>query len=155
VEKIQDGLSTFDPATQTVTTDGESREASKATGFATPTDVADAQAAIITQGDLAWSTYDGSDTPGTTTLLSRIVGTLAAGTHQPQSGDAFARLGAPDGASISADVAETKTVVDEVKVEVGKVPREGHQVTGLNVTPGSQFNGQTEIVRYTLVEESP
>jgi hypothetical protein len=30
---------------------------------------------------------------------------LAAGTHNPQSGDSFARLGAPAGASISADIA--------------------------------------------------
>lgn len=55
------------------------------------------------------STYAGGDTSGTTTLLSRIVGTLAAGTHNAQSGDAFARLGAPAGASVSADVASIKT----------------------------------------------
>lgn len=41
-----------------------------------------------------------TDTSGTTTLLSRIPGTVAA-----QSGDAYARLGAPAGASISADIA--------------------------------------------------
>jgi hypothetical protein len=35
-----------------------------------------------------------ADSSGVTTLLSRIVGTLAAGTHQPQSGDAYARIGA-------------------------------------------------------------
>lgn len=51
------------------------------------------------------STYAGGDTAGTTTLLSRIIGTLAAGTHNPQSGDTYARLGAPAGASVSADVA--------------------------------------------------
>ncbi len=39
------------------------------------------------------------------TTNSRIVGTLASGTHNPQSGDAFARLGAPAGASIAADIA--------------------------------------------------
>jgi hypothetical protein len=53
--------------------------------------------------------YTGGDTSGTTTLLSRIVGTLGSGTHQPQSGDAFARLGAPAGASISADIATRAT----------------------------------------------
>lgn len=42
-------------------------------------------------------------------LVDRIVGTLATGTHNPQSGDAFARLGAPAGASVSADVAAVKT----------------------------------------------
>jgi hypothetical protein len=50
------------------------------------------------------STYAGADTAGTTTLLGRIVGTLASGTHSPQSGDAFARLGAPAGASIAEDI---------------------------------------------------
>lgn len=39
-----------------------------------------------------------------TTLLSRIVGTLLTGNHSPQSGDAYARLGAPAGASVSADI---------------------------------------------------
>jgi hypothetical protein len=38
------------------------------------------------------------------TVLGRILGTIAAGTHNPQSGDAFARLGAPVLASISADI---------------------------------------------------
>ena len=47
------------------------------------------------------STYAGADTAGTTTLLSRIVGTLLAGNHSPQSGDAFARLGAA-GAGLTA-----------------------------------------------------
>ncbi len=51
------------------------------------------------------------DSSGVTTLLSRVVGTLAAGTHNPQSGDAFARLGAPAGASIAADLATITTNV--------------------------------------------
>ena len=46
------------------------------------------------------STYAGADTSGTTTLLSRIPGTV-----QPQTGDSYARLGAPAGASIAADIA--------------------------------------------------
>lgn len=57
------------------------------------------------------STYAGGDTPGTETLLSRIIGTLASGTHQPQSGDAYARLGAPGGASIAADVSAVGAAV--------------------------------------------
>lgn len=60
--------------------------------------------------DAVWSTATRtltaiSDSAGITTLLSRIIGTLASGTHQPQSGDAYARLGAPAGASVSADIA--------------------------------------------------
>lgn len=49
------------------------------------------------------STYAGADTAGTTTLLTRIPGTVAA-----QTGDAYARLGAPAGATVSADVAAVK-----------------------------------------------
>ena len=47
-----------------------------------------------------------SDTPGTTTLLARIPGTV-----QPQTGDAFARLGAPVGVSTAADIASTQTAI--------------------------------------------
>jgi hypothetical protein len=39
------------------------------------------------------------------TLGGKIIGTLAAGTHTAQTGDAFARLGAPAGASIAEDIA--------------------------------------------------
>lgn len=53
------------------------------------------------------------------TLLSRIVGTLASGTHQPQSGDSFARLGAPAGASVSADIAAIDANVDAVLADTG------------------------------------
>ncbi len=42
-----------------------------------------------------------SDSAGVTTLLSRILGTLAAGTHNPQSGDAYALIGA-GGAGLTA-----------------------------------------------------
>jgi hypothetical protein len=42
-----------------------------------------------------------SDSAGITTLLSRIIGTLAAGTHEPQTGDSFARLGV-NGAGLTA-----------------------------------------------------
>lgn len=52
------------------------------------------------------------------TLLTRIVGTLASGTHNAQSGDAFARLGAPAGASVSADIATVDTVVDGIQTDL-------------------------------------
>ena len=41
-------------------------------------------------------------------LLDHLVGTMAAGTHNPQSGDSYARLGAPAGASVSADILAVK-----------------------------------------------
>jgi hypothetical protein len=50
----------------------------------------DARAGFIDVAISSRSDYDGSDTAGTTTLLERVVGTLAAGTHQPSSGDTFA-----------------------------------------------------------------
>ena len=49
------------------------------------------------------------------TILSRIVGTIASGTHNPQSGDAYARLGAPAGASIAADLVTIDNFVDELE----------------------------------------
>lgn len=62
-------------------------------------------AALNGKGD--WSTYAGTDTAGTTTLLTRIPGTV-----QPQTGDSYARLGAPAEASIAADIAEIEGEVD-------------------------------------------
>ena len=51
------------------------------------------------------------------TLLSRVIGTLAAGTHNPQTGDAYARLGAPSGASVSADIAAIPAPPDVSGIE--------------------------------------
>lgn len=68
------------------------------------------------------STYAGGDTSGVTTLLSRIVGTLAAGTHNPQTGDSYARIGAPAGASMSADIAAVKVDTAAVKVKTDNLP---------------------------------
>jgi hypothetical protein len=56
-----------------------------------------------------------SDSSGITTLLTRIVGTLASGTHQAQSGDSFDRLGAPAGASVSADILATKFAAEDAR----------------------------------------
>ena len=69
--------------------------------------------------DAVWSTATRtltaiSDSAGITTLLSRIIGTLATGTHQPQSGDSYARLGAPSGASVSADVAAIEQAIADL-----------------------------------------
>ena len=51
----------------------------------------------------------GTDTPGTTTLLGRVVGTLASGTHQPQSGDAYAIV-----SSGTYGNSALKTLIDDV-----------------------------------------
>lgn len=63
------------------------------------------------------STYAGGDTSGTTTLLTRIPGTV-----QPQTGDSYARLGAPAGASLAADIAADKAVDDAIKAKTDNLP---------------------------------
>ena len=49
------------------------------------------------------------------TLLARLIGTIATGTHNPQSGDTYTRLGAPAGASIAADLLVIDNFVDELE----------------------------------------
>lgn len=63
------------------------------------------------------STYAGGDTSGVTTLLTRIPGVV-----QPQTGDAFARLGAPAGASVSADIAAAKGDTAAIKAKTDNLP---------------------------------
>jgi len=169
--------------TTPVTTDTASRDASKATGFATPTNVTDARDAILTQGNLAWITGNtttpptvgaiatqvrtelstelaridakvSDDTAGTTTLLTRVVGTLAAGTHNPQSGDVFPIVNSVThgNPALKTLIDTVDTVVDAITVEVVKIPRKGYRVTGENVTPGGEYLGEMEIVAYTEVE---
>jgi hypothetical protein len=62
-----------------------------------------------------------SDSSGITTLLSRILGTLAAGTHNAQSGDSFARLGAPNAASIAADIAAEAVKTAAILVDTNEL----------------------------------
>lgn len=59
------------------------------------------------------------DTAGTTTLLARIVGTLATGTHNPQTGDAYAVVnhatyGNAQLARTGADSDTLKTLSDQI-----------------------------------------
>jgi hypothetical protein len=60
----------------------------------------------------------GSGTAGNI-LGNRLVGTIASGTHNAQSGDAYARLGAPAGASVSADVAAVKSDTAAILTDTG------------------------------------
>lgn len=70
---------------------------------------------------IAANLYDAADfgLSTLTTLLSRLVGTIAAGTHVAQTGDSFARLGAPAGASVSADVLVIDNLVDDLESRLG------------------------------------
>jgi hypothetical protein len=78
--------SAYDAAKSALTTLGTNAPANWINAAAIANDALDGK------GD--WSTYAGGDTAGTTTLLGRVVGTIAAGTHNAQSGDGFAILSA-------------------------------------------------------------
>lgn len=60
------------------------------------------------------------------TIVARVIGTIAAGTHNPQSGDAYARLGSPAGASVIADLgtatSATQNIVLAVKAKTDNLP---------------------------------
>lgn len=77
-----------------------------------------------TAGDLAAliATIDGI----VDTIVARVVGTIAAGTHTPQSGDAYARIGSPAGASLVADLgtatSATQAIVLNVKAKTDNLP---------------------------------
>jgi hypothetical protein len=63
-------------------------------------------AAVLAAGDFAQAAADKAWNTGARTLTSAANITSTGGTTVPQTGDAYARLGAPVGASVSADVAE-------------------------------------------------
>jgi hypothetical protein len=64
----------------------------------------------------------GLATPTNITEVGSVTGAVGSVTgHTPQTGDAFARLGAPAGASMSADVAAAKTVVDAILVDTNEL----------------------------------
>lgn len=92
VTKIQNGL-----ATPTNITAGTITTVTNLTNLpAITTDwmtAAGVSAGAVTKIQAGLSTYAGTDTAGTTTLLSRVVGTIASGTHTAQTGDSFAYLG--------------------------------------------------------------
>ena len=67
--------------------------------------------------DFADDGYDPSTNKVTGVVLTDTVTTYTGNTVQ--TGDSFARLGAPAGASVSADIAAIKTVVDAILVDTG------------------------------------
>ena len=70
------------------------------------------------------------------TIVARVVGTLAAGTHNPQTGDAYARLGAPAGASVSADVAAVKAQTAAIEADTQDLQTQvGVDGAGLTALP--------------------
>lgn len=78
---------------------------------------AEVSAAAVTKIQAGLSTYAGGDTSGTTTLLSRLTSTRAA-LLDFLTGDAFARLGAPVGASHAADIAAVQADTDDIQTRI-------------------------------------
>jgi hypothetical protein len=78
--------------------------------------------------------------------------TLAAGTHNPQGGDAYARLGAPAGASVTADVAavkvDTAAILDDTGT-AGVVVASGSK-TGYTLTATTGLGNQTADITGSL-----
>ncbi|MDX9787948.1 MAG: hypothetical protein RBT11_14275 [Desulfobacterales bacterium] len=74
-----------------------------------------------TAADNAESFFDGTGYAGTNNVIPSVT-TLAG--HTPQTGDTFARLGAPAGASVSADVAAVKTDTAAIKAKTDNLPAE-------------------------------
>lgn len=70
-----------------------------------------------TAANNAESFFDGTGYAGTNNVIPTVttVGTLTTYTgNTPQTGDAFARLGAPAGASVSADIAAIEAQTDDI-----------------------------------------
>ena len=114
----------------------------------------EALAAAGSAGDPWTTALPGSYGSGTAGNIigNRLAGTLAAGTHNAQSGDAFARLGAPAGASVSADVAavkvETAAILDDTGT-AGVVVAAGSK-TGYSLTATTGLGNQTSNITGNL-----
>ena len=67
-------------------------------------------------------THTGATVPTVSTLTG----------HTAQTGDTFARVGAPVGASISADIAANKSVVDAIKTRTDNLPEGFKKNTAFN-----------------------
>jgi hypothetical protein len=66
----------------------------------------------------------------------KLLGTVAAGTHTAQTGDSFARIGAPAGASVSADVAAVKAQTAAIETDTQDLQAQvGTDGAGLTALP--------------------
>lgn len=82
---------------------------------------------------------------GTVTGMIVIGGTVQLSTDTPQTGDSFARLGAPAGASVSADLAAVEAQTDDIGVAGAgltniDLPNQTMDITGTITTATSVTN---------------
>ena len=78
--------------------------------------------------DNAEAFFDGTGYAGTNNVIPTVT-TLTG--HTPQTGDAYARLGAPAGASVSADVAAVKVDTAATLVDTAEIGAAGAGLTAL------------------------
>lgn len=89
------------------------------TAAATPATAGVPKVAIEAAGDLAQAAADKAWATAARTLTAATNITSTGGTTVPQTGDSFARLGAPAGASVSADILVIDNFVDDIESRVG------------------------------------
>lgn len=108
--------------------------------------------AIKAKTDLIGATVALESGGNIATILARIIGTLAAGTHNPQGGDAYARLGAPVGASISADLQTIEGQTDDIGVAGAGLTALGDtRLANLDATISSRLAPAGTLAACTLV----
>lgn len=106
-----------------------------------------AQASVATEPRLA--ELDAANLPADIdTLKTRIPGTV-----QPQTGDSFARLGAPVGASISADIADVEGKVDDLETRIPGVvqPQTGDSFARLGAPAGASVSADVADVKSAIL----
>jgi hypothetical protein len=100
------------------------------------------------------------DSAGTTTLLSRVVGTIAAGNHVAQSGDSYAVVnsGIHGNAALKTLIDTVDAVADRIIVSVAGIvsgARSGTEVfeyDGLRMTSVNDGHGNRTSVTFEAIE---
>lgn len=104
-----------------------------------------------TAADNAEAFFDGTGYAGTNNTIPTVttVGTLTTYTgNTPQTGDSFARLGAPAGASVSADIAATLAQTDDIGAA-------GAGLTAIPWNPAWDAEVQSEVADALAVYDAP
>lgn len=96
-------------------------------------------------GNLSGSVGSVTGAVGSVTGITASGVTLAAGTHNPQTGDSYARLGAPAGASVSADIATVDSNVDAILLDTAEIGAAGAGLTAVPWNAAWDAEVQSEV----------
>jgi hypothetical protein len=97
----------------------------------------------ITAANNAESFFDGTGYAGTNNTIPTVT-TLTG--HTAQTGDSFARLGAPAGASVSADIATVDNNVDAILVDTAEIGAAGAGLTAVPWNAAWDAEVESEVV---------